>query len=116
MFFEVTKLKLFSILSYIFPFGFINIYFVEDVDDEVLRFHLVQGFVLNLLYFLFIIFYLMVKLFVGSVPVVGYLANIVGMIFLGVVMYFTFRAILAVASEEVWHAPLVGFLVETLNK
>ncbi len=116
MFFEATKLKLISVLSYIFPFGFINVYFMDGMEDEVLRFHLVQGFVLNLLYFLFIIFYLMVKLFVGSVPVVGYLANIVGMVLLGVVMYFTFRAVLAVASEEVWRAPLVGFLVETLNK
>ncbi len=116
MFSEATKLKLFSVLSYIFPFGFINVYLAGDLDDEVFRFHLVQGFVLNLLYFLFIIFYLMVKLFVGSVPVVGYLSNVVGMVFLGVVLYFTFRAIIAVASEEVWRAPLVGFLVETLSR
>ena len=116
MLFELTKLKLISALSYIFPFGFINIYVLDGFDDEIFGFHVLQGFVLNVVYFLFIIFYLMVKLFIGSVPVVGYLSNIVGILLLAVVFYYTIRGVLAVIYEEIWRAPFVGFLVETLNK
>ena len=116
MLFELAKIKLISSLSYIFPFGLINVYFVDNLDDELFGFHLIQGFVLNVVYFLFIIFYLMVKLFIGSVPVVGYLANVVGILLLSLVFYYTVRGVLAVVYEELWRAPFVGFLVETFNK
>ncbi len=116
MIFDTTKIKLNSLLSYIFPFGFINILLFQELENDYLRFNLIQGFIVNVLYSSFIIFYLMIKLLIGPIPYLGYLSNLVGFIFLGIALFITTKVFFAVLEGKVYRVPFLGFLVESFEK
>ncbi len=116
MIFNTTKIKLNSLLSYIFPFGFINVLLFQELENDYLRFNVVQGFIVNILYLSFILFYLMIKLLIGPVPYVGYLSNLVGFIFLGIALFITIRVFFAILEGDIYRIPFLGFLVENFEK
>ncbi len=116
MIFNTTKIKFISMLSYIFPFGFINPLLFQDFENEYVKFNIIQGFIVNLLYLCFIIFYLMIALLIGPIPYVGYIKNIVGFVFLLISLLITIRMFLAILDEEIYKIPFIGFLAQNFEK
>ncbi|MDT7879286.1 MAG: hypothetical protein ACO2O6_01745 [Candidatus Hydrothermia bacterium] len=116
MIFNTTKIKLISVLSYIFPFGFINALLFQDFENDYVKFNVIQGFIVNLLYLCFIIFYLMIALLIGPIPYVGYIKNIVGFVFLSISLFITIRVFFAILDEEIYKVPFLGFFVENFEK
>jgi uncharacterized membrane protein len=117
MIFNSTKFKLISILSYIPPFGFINAFLLESFEgNEFLKFNVIQGFIVNLLYFLFLLIYLMLSLLIGGVPFIGYIKNLLGVIFLAICFYITYKIFIFSMNEEIYKIPFIGFLVDDFEK
>ncbi|MEO0144087.1 MAG: hypothetical protein ABIL45_04030 [candidate division WOR-3 bacterium] len=103
-------------LSYIFPFGFIIPLLFQEFDNEYLRFNTIQGFIVNILYVCFIIFYFMLVLLIGPIPYIGYLKNIVGFLFLSISLFITIRVFFAIIEEEIYKIPFISFFVENFEK
>ncbi|MCX7948172.1 MAG: hypothetical protein N2504_06265 [candidate division WOR-3 bacterium] len=103
-------------LSYIFPFGLVNAMIFQDFDNDYLRFNVVQGFIVNVLYVCLIIFYFMLKLLLGPIPFINYIANLVGFIFLGLSLFITIRVFFSILDGELYRVPFLGFLVDSFEK
>jgi len=116
MIFNITKIKLISMLSYIFPFGFINVVLFQEFENDYLKFHIIQGFITNIVYFCFIIFYFMMELLIGPIPYVGYIKNLIGFLFLSITLFITIRVFFSILENETYKIPFIGFLIESFEK
>lgn len=116
MIFNTLRIKMVSMISYIFPFGLINAMVFQELDNDYLRFNVVQGFLVNLLYVCFIIFYFMLKLLLGPIPFINYIANLFGFIFLGLSLFITIRVFFSILDGELYRVPFIGLLVDSFEK